>query len=130
MGRLLMIARTAPVVCALVPAPANAKTGGGAPGAVVFVSNPIADTGNESLTDQKDSAAAVPASAYHRVALTGLDGSGYLRGLYAAVKSETGNAAFSPRGNFSYDRHQDEFEQVMAYYWVTQGELYLQSLGF
>ena len=27
-------------------------------------------------------------------------------------------------------RHDDQFEQVMAYYWVTQAQLYIQSLGF
>jgi Zn-dependent metalloprotease len=29
-----------------------------------------------------------------------------------------------------YNRSQDEFEQVMAYYWVTQAQLYIQRLGF
>jgi hypothetical protein len=109
---------------------AGARTGGGTPGASVFVPNPVAQTGDESLTDSKDAAWAVPAAAYHRVSLPALDGSGYLTGRYATVKSETGNPAYSPSGNFSYDRGQDEFEQVMAYYWVTEAQLYLQSLGF
>ena len=43
----------------------------------VFVSNPVQSLGNESLTDQKDSDAAVPAAAYYDVQLTNLDGSGY-----------------------------------------------------
>jgi hypothetical protein len=109
---------------------AGAKTGAGGAGARVFVPNPVAETGDQSLTDRKDSATAVPASAYHQVTLTNLDGSGYLRGAYAYVVSETGNAAYSPTGRFAYDRSQDEFEQVMAYYWITQAQLYLQSLGF
>jgi Zn-dependent metalloprotease len=29
-----------------------------------------------------------------------------------------------------YTRHQDEFEQVMAYYWITQAQKYIQRLGF
>jgi hypothetical protein len=96
----------------------------------VFLSNPVQSLGDESLTDQKDSDAAVPAAAYHTVTLTNLDGSGFLRGDYANVVSETGNPAFSPTNTFAYTRHQDEFEQVMAYYWITQAQKYIHSLGF
>jgi hypothetical protein len=98
--------------------------------AQVFVPNPVQSTGDETLTDQKDSDAAVPAAAYYRVTLTNLDGSGYLRGDWANVVSETGNPAFSPTNTFSYTRHQDEFEQVMAYFWITESQKYIQSLGF
>ena len=51
----------------------------------VFVSNPVQSLGDESLTDQKDSDAAVPAPAYYDVTLTNLDGSGFLHGDYATV---------------------------------------------
>jgi zinc metalloprotease ZmpB len=96
----------------------------------VFVSNPVQSLGDESLTDQKDSDAAVPAAAYHQVTLTNLDGSGFLQGDYATVYSETGNPAYSPTNTFLYTRSQDEFEQVMAYYWVTEAQKYIHSLGF
>jgi hypothetical protein len=96
----------------------------------VFVPNPVQSLGDESLTDQKDSDAAVPAAAYHTVKLTNLDGSGYLRGDWANVVNETGNPAYSPNNTFVYTRHQDEFEQVMAYYWITEAQKYIQSLGF
>jgi hypothetical protein len=96
----------------------------------VFASNPVQSLGDESLTDQKDSDAAVPAAAYHTVTLTNLDGSGYLRGDYADIYSSTGSLAFSPSNTFAYTRHQDQFEQVMAYYWVTQAQRYIHSLGF
>jgi hypothetical protein len=96
----------------------------------VFVTNPVQSLGDESLTDGKDADSAVPAAAYHDVPLTQLDGSGYLRGRYATVVSETGNPAYSPTGTFRYTRHQDEFEQVMAYYWVTRAQEYIHSLGF
>jgi zinc metalloprotease ZmpB len=96
----------------------------------VFVSNPVQSLGDESLTDQKDADAAVPAAAYHDVTLTHLDGSGFLRGDYANVVSETGNPAYSPTNTFRYTRHQDEFEQVMAYYWITRAQEYIHSLGF
>jgi hypothetical protein len=108
------------------------KTGNGSSlgSAQVFVPNPVQSLGDESLTDQKDSDAAVPAAAYHAVRLTNLDGSGFLRGTYANVYSSTGNLAFSPTNTFAYTRHQDEFEQVMAYYWMTEAEKYIHSLGF
>jgi hypothetical protein len=98
--------------------------------AQVFVPNPVQSLGIESLTDQKDSDAAVPAEAYHTVQLTHLDGSGFLRGDYANVYSSTGNPAFSPTNTFVYTRHQDEFEQVMAYYWITEAQGYVHFLGF
>jgi hypothetical protein len=96
----------------------------------VFLSNPVQSLGDESLTDQKDTDSAVPAAAYHSVTLTNLDGSGFLRGDYANITSETGNPAFSPTNTFAYTRHQDEFEQVMAYYWITEAQKYIHSLGF
>ena len=109
-----------------------ASAGSKAPAATgsVFVPNPVQSTGDESLTDQKDSDAAVPASAYSTVPLTNLDGSGYLNGDYATVKSSTGKPVYSATGNFAYTRSQDQFEQVMAYFWITEAEKYLQSLGF
>jgi len=105
---------------------------GGADTAVgtVFLPNPVADLQDQSLTDQKDADYAALAPAYHRVTLTNLDGSGYLRGDWATIVSETGNPAFSPAGVFDFNRHQDEFEQVMAYYWITEAQNYIQRLGF
>jgi hypothetical protein len=92
--------------------------------------NPVQSSGDESLTDQKDAASAVPASAYVDIQLRNLGGSGYLRGRWANVESSTGTPAFSTTNTFMYTRHQDQFEQVMAYFWVNQAEEYLQSLGF
>ncbi|WP_264775702.1 M36 family metallopeptidase [Deinococcus aetherius] len=95
----------------------------------VFLPNPVQTTGDESLSDAKDSAGAVPASAYFPVTLTNLDGSGALSGDYARVVSETG-APVSVGGALNFSRDQDGFEQVMAYFWVTEAQKYLQSLGF
>jgi len=96
----------------------------------VFMVNPVQSSGDESLTDQKDSADAVPASEYRDMQLRHLDGSGYLRGEWVTVQSATGTPAFSRTNTFLYDRSQDQFEQVMAYFWVNQAQEYLQSLGF
>jgi hypothetical protein len=90
----------------------------------------VAQLQNEGLTDQKDSDYADLQPAYKMVTLTDLDGSGFLRGRWANVVSETGKPAYSPSNTFVYDRSQDQFEQVMAYYWVTQAQLYIQRLGF
>ena len=96
----------------------------------VFKVNPVQATGIESLTDQKDSASAVPASAYATVQLRNLDGSGRLVGRWVNVRSTTGPAAYSPTKTFLYRRDDDRFEQVMAYFWVNQAQEYLRSLGF
>ena len=106
--------------------PAGSSMGSGR----VFLPNPVADLQNESLTDQKDADYPALQAAYHTVKLTNLDGTGYLCGDWACVYSETGNPAYSPTNTFSYNRHDDEFEQTMAYYWVTEAQKYIQSLGF
>ncbi|MEJ2559414.1 MAG: bacillolysin, partial [Anaerolineae bacterium] len=96
----------------------------------VFLPNPVADLQDQSLTDQKDADYPALQPAYHIVTLTNLDGSGYLSGDWANIRSETGPAAYSPDNTFTYGRDDDRFEQVMAYYWVTEAQKYIQSLGF
>jgi zinc metalloprotease ZmpB len=96
----------------------------------VFLPNPVAQLQDQSLTDQKDADYAALQPAYRTVPLTHLDGSGFLRGDYANIVSETGNPAYSPTNTFLYNRSQDEFEQVMAYYWITKAQEYIHSLGF
>jgi hypothetical protein len=96
----------------------------------VFFPNPVASLQDQSLTDQKDADYAALQPAYQMVTLTNLDGSGYLRGDWANIRGETGSLAYSPNNTFVYGRHDDRFEQVMAYYWVTEAQKYIQSLGF
>jgi hypothetical protein len=119
-------------VALVTPLTTAAKTPGGCTTAegMVFYPNPVVTTGNTGLKDLKDADQAVLTNARRSVTLVGLDGSGYLTGRWATVKSETGNPAFEPDCTFDYTRHDDRFEQVMAYYWVTWSELYLRSLGF
>jgi hypothetical protein len=129
---LFSVGLTALVAAAAVTVAVAAKPGPGTSTGTgsVFVSNPVEDLGDQSLRDQKDAATAVPAAAYHTVTLTDLDGSGFLSGRWAEIVGETGNPAHSPTNSFFYDRSQDEFEQVMAYYWITESQKYIQSLGF
>ncbi len=120
-----------PAVTSAGAQPAAKPGGAGSTGtAAVFMVNPVQSSGDQSLSDQDDAAGAVPASAYATVQLRNLDGSGYLRGAWAVVDSATGTPAYSTTNTFRYDRHQDQFEQVMAYFWVNQAQEYLQSLGF
>ncbi|MCX6397552.1 MAG: M36 family metallopeptidase [Propionibacteriales bacterium] len=112
------------------PAAAKPSAGSTTGSARVFMVNPVQSSGNQDLVDLKDAARAVPDDAYAPVGLRNLDGSGYLRGSWARVESATGTPAFSRTNTFRYDRSQDQFEQVMAYFWVNQAQEYLQSLGF
>jgi hypothetical protein len=96
----------------------------------VFGPNPVASSGNQGLLDNKDADSAALTAELVAVVLTNLDGTGYLTGDWANVRSSTGPLAFETDESFLYTRSDDRFEQVMAYYWVTQSQLYLQTLGF
>jgi hypothetical protein len=111
-------------------AQAAGTTVGSATG-TVFFPNPVQQLGRQDLTDNKDADDPVFASAYRRVTLTDLDGSGRLSGTYVRVKSTTGKAAVAVNGVFpDFHRDSDQFEQVMGYFWVTTAQRYLQHLGF
>ncbi len=109
-----------------------AKNGPGSPtgSGQVFLPNPVAFLGDQSLTDNKDANYPELEPAYQMVTLTNLDGSGYLIGDWANIRSETGPPAFSETNTFIYTRDDDRFEQVMAYFWITEAQKYIQSLGF
>lgn len=122
-----LLAVTAFAVGASAGKPGNgATTGQGR----VFFPNPVAQLQDQSLTDQKDADYAALQPAYRLVTLTNLDGSGTLTGDYANVRNETGDNAYSATNEFVYGRSDDRFEQVMAYYWVTEAQKYIQGLGF
>jgi hypothetical protein len=109
---------------------ANPGSGSSTGVGTVFLPNPVAALQDQSLTDRKDADYPALAAAYHDVTLTNLDGSGYLHGDWANIVSETGPPAYSPANTFTYHRDDDRFEQVMAYYWITTAQRYIQSLGF
>jgi zinc metalloprotease ZmpB len=118
-------------VAAVAVGSALARGSAGSTGTgTVFFPNPVAQLQDESLTDQKDADYAALQPAYRNVTLTNLDGSGTLTGNWAQVVSETGDPARSSTNTFTYHRTDDRFEQVMAYYWVTEAQKYIQSLGF
>ena len=95
----------------------------------VFDPNPVVRLQNESLTDNDNADSPVFARAYRTVRLTQLDrGKTTLQGKYANNISE--NAVTSPRRVYTFNRSQDGFEQVMAYYSITTTEEYIHQLGF
>ena len=131
--RTLLLLLSVITLVALAPTAALARkpaTGGSTAAAQVFFPNPVASSGNQNLTDDKDADSAALNAEMVAVTLTNLDGSGYLVGDWANVLSSTGDLAFETDGSYLYTRSDDRFEQVMAYYWVTQSQLYIQSLGF
>ena len=129
--RISALAAPAIVALSLVTFAAGKPPAGSPLGVgTVFLPNPVADLGDQTLTDQKDVDYAALTAAYHDVILTNLDGSGFLVGDWAQVVSETGDRAYSPSNEFRYRRDDDRFEQVMAYYWITEAQKYIQSLGF
>src|SRR5438552_1108316 len=87
----------------------------------VFEPNPVVTLQDQTLTDQNDSDYPALQAAYRTVTLTDLDGSGHLTGSYANVALKKG-AAFERSEVFAYNRLDDRFEQVMAYYDVTQAQ--------
>jgi zinc metalloprotease ZmpB len=127
----ISVAALAATVATAAPATATKPGSGGSVGTgQVFKVNPVQSSGDQSLTDQKDSATAVPQSEYATMQLRNLDGSGFLRGKWVNVLSNTGPAAYSTSNTFVFGRSDDRFEQVMGYFWVNQAQEYLQSLGF
>lgn len=92
---------------------------------MVFVPNPVVSLGTKDLTPDSN----LPEEAYSSVALSGLDGSGYLRGEYIDT------AGTKPRANepslaFMYHRDDRRFREVMAYYHIDALQRYLRQLGF
>jgi len=132
MRRLLVLAAVLALLVISESAATAARPGPGTSTGTgqVFFPNPVAQLQDQTLTDQKDANYAALQAAYRTKPLTNLDGSGFLVGDWAVIVSETGNPAYSPTNSFSYTRDQDEFEQVMAYYWITEAQKYIQSLGF
>jgi hypothetical protein len=128
-----LISLVALAILAMAPATTSAAPfngGGVTASALVFFPNPVVTSGNLALTDEKDADYPALNDERVRVLLTNLDGSGNLCGAWACVVNSTKSGAFETDGTYDYTRHDDRFEQVMAYYWVTQSQLYLQSLGF
>jgi len=95
----------------------------------VFLVNAIMAARDNSLRDQKDAASAVPPTVYRSVTLLGLDGSGFLDGIYAS-SSDSKRRVSSASQTFVFDRSENGFSETMGYYYLDYAQRYIQSLGF
>lgn len=96
---------------------------------IVFFPNPIVTLDRDDLYDRKDRDQSVFEKAYRTVILNELKPGGYLKGPYADT-TNTKQCARSSNCEFLYDRYDDRFEEVMAYYHIDRVQRYIQSLGF
>ena len=96
---------------------------------LVYDPNPLMQTADFTLVDGND--ATTPALDAARLAVTipRLDGSGFLRGTWADVRRPNQRAT-EPTLAFAYDRADDRFEEVNAYYHLDGAQARLQALGF
>ena len=92
----------------------------------VFDPNPVVTQNDAGLQDQNDSAAAVPPSAYFDVTLD----DAALQGPHVTLVDRQPRQVPPPEGPFLFDREQDGFEDVNAYFHIDRSQRYLQSLGF
>ncbi len=109
---------------------------------MVFHPNPISTTGDISLVDNNDEDSEVLDNARMQVTLHLLDdASGKLKNQYVdltaagidsrAVPGYTPGMAQSVNGEFNYTRNDFRFEEVNAYYWITELSRYIaDTLGF
>ena len=98
---------------------------------MVFDTNAVASTGNTALPDNNDATSAALDAARFMVTLPNLDGSGVLRGTYADARpTNAGQRATSATLTFNYDRADNRFEEVMAYYHLDRAQAHIQALGF
>jgi hypothetical protein len=96
----------------------------------VFDPSPLVTLKNEDLLDNNDKNSNELFLAQKNVILRNLDGSGYLNGPYVNIKEAKGGVAYNKNNSFVFQRANDKFEQVMAYYQVNQTQEYIHSLGW
>ncbi len=92
----------------------------------VFDPNPVVTLNDPALQDLNDSAAAVPASAYKDVALD----DAALHGPWVNLVDKQAREVAPPEGALVFDRGQDGFEDVNAYFHIDGSQRHLQSLGY
>ena len=91
----------------------------------VFYPNPVVSLADEALTWD----APLPESAYRRIRLAGLDGSGFLRGRHADTL-KTPHRVHEPSMQFLYQRGERGFVEVMAYGFVSRVMNWLADRGW
>jgi hypothetical protein len=97
---------------------------------LVYLPNPVATTGDVTLTDDDDQTSPELDAARVQVPLLHLDGSGDLRGDFVDVQPGVGTRVHQPGLDFVFDRSQPGFEEVNAYHAIDAEQSFLQGLGF
>ncbi len=112
----------------------------------VFYPNPVCYSGDTSLYDNDDENYEELQDNYITVTLTDIDPSGKLKNKYVdltaqgilpasllgyrAVSDYTPGSAVEINGGYFYGRDNYAFEEVNAYYWITEARKYIESMGF
>jgi subtilisin-like proprotein convertase family protein len=98
----------------------------------VFDPNPVAAINDPGLRDQHDSAAAVPERAYEEVLLERTAESGPLRGTHARLVDLQPPHIDPPllEQSLRFNREENGFEDVNAYFHIDRTQQHLQSLGY
>ena len=93
--------------------------------ALIFDPNPVVALNDPTLQDHNDAASAVPANAYELVEVD-------LRGPHARIvdRQEPHIPPPDPDAPLLFDREDDGFEAVNAYFHIDRTQRYLQSLGY
>ena len=104
----------------------------------VFDPDPMTKLNDDTLTDQNDADAAIPAGGYDTRTLTDLDapvgGLYTLDGTWASIIDNESPTVAPPSladpDAFNWTRSPDEFEAVLVYFQITNIQNYIQGLGF
>jgi subtilisin-like proprotein convertase family protein len=92
----------------------------------VFDPNPVVTLNDPALQDLNDAASAVPVTAYRDVQLDGQA----LHGPHVTLIDRQPRNVAPPEGALTFDREQDGFEDVNAYFHIDRSQRHLQALGY
>lgn len=92
----------------------------------VFDPNPVVALNDPALQDQNDSVSAVPGTAYVDVTLSDQA----LGGPHVKLVDRQPRNVAPPESALVFDREQDGFEDVSAYFHIDRNQRHLQSLGY
>ena len=112
----------------------------------VFYPNPVAYSGISELFDFDDTNYYQISNLYVTVPLTDIDSSGVLKNIYVdmsarglaspsvfgytPVSDYTPGSAVGVNGDYFYTRDKKQFEEVNAYYWITEARKYMENIGY
>src|SRR5687768_751684 len=98
----------------------------------IFEANPVVQLNDPDLRDMEDAAAAIPEAAYGIVELPRVNETGPLGGPAIQIKDFQGPNVppVDSAGPLLFNRQDDGFEDVNAYFHIDQSQWHLQSLGY